>query len=151
MIICLYCLCWLIINKPQANLYSGDTSTQGTLASWIEVPSVKSAPETTVMWSEPVKQKDWFLDLFFLLYSFYLVIHKYDHLSITSDLNSTTLSRRKDSIGKKIFITINQEITIKKIRHDFWDPSWKSQYYRWTVKRKKIIRITKVFLCYEIK
>ena len=26
-----YLICWLIINKPQPNLPSGDTSVQGTL------------------------------------------------------------------------------------------------------------------------
>ena len=41
----LCCLCWLIINKPQPNLHSGDTSIHGKLASlslegvpWIDVP-----------------------------------------------------------------------------------------------------------------
>ena len=50
------------------------------------------------MWSESVEQKDWFIDLFFLLYNY---LHKCDLLSITDDLNGTTLSRRQDSIGNK--------------------------------------------------
>ena len=49
----LYCLWWLILNKPKPNLYSEETSIQGPLASVTRLSPEKRFHFNVMLWSSP--------------------------------------------------------------------------------------------------